>query len=188
MLAVAAAATLTLTACAPDAAPGGDPAAQAPSPEDQTVQWVDVVCSSVVPVVGTLRTPPAPDLDDLAATQQAYSGYLADAIVQAEEALTDIESAEPPPIDGGQQVADDVYGDVAQMRDDLVDAKARVDGVDPADPAALGPAVAGAGDVLSSLGSSAQATTTLSEDPRLEPAFQQAGSCEPLREVGTPAS
>lgn len=189
LAALVAATGLALAGCASDPVP----TAPAPEPtptvtmEEETVNWTGTVCSALIPVVEAVRTPPAPDLADPAATQRAYSSYLDDARQQAERALEEINAAGPPPVEGGEQLAQDVRDQVADMRDDLAEARAQVDRADPNDPAAIGQAVAAAGNVLGSLGNSAQAVSAISGDPRLAPAFREAPSCAQLRTIGAPS-
>ncbi|MHA6793789.1 hypothetical protein ACVGVM_09775 [Pseudonocardia bannensis] len=179
---------LALAGCASDPAPtvtDPGPATTAPA-EGASVEWTGTVCSALVPVVEALRTPPAPDLADPAATKQAYSSYLAQALQEAERAVQDVTAAGPAPVEGGEQIAREVREQVTQLRDDLAEARAQVDQADPGDPAALGRAVTALGNTLASLGNSAQALTAVADNPRLEPAFRQAPSCQQLREIGTP--
>ena len=185
LAALVAATGLVLAACASDPAPV--PTAPEPEPtptvtvEEGAVEWTGRVCSALIPVVEALRMPPALDPADPAATQRAYSSYLGDARQKAERALEEVTAAGPPPVEGGEQLAQEVRNQVANLRDDLAEARAQVDRVDPRDPAAIGQAVAAAGNVLSSLGNSTQALSPVSGDPRLEPAFREAPSCAQLR-------
>ncbi len=181
--ALVAATGLALAGCA------SDPVPTAPEPEptptatvtQEAVEWTGTVCGALIPVLEALRTPPAVDPADTAATQRAYSSYLGDARQKAERALEEVRAAGPPPVEGGEQLAQGVRNQVAEMRDDLAEARAQVDRADPNDPVAIGQAVAATGNVLSSLGNSTQALSTVSDNPRLEHAFREAPSCAQLR-------
>ncbi|WP_214370280.1 hypothetical protein [Pseudonocardia sp. H11422] len=180
---------LALAGCASNPAPTAPGPGPAPTAtvEEATVEWTGTVCGALVPVVEALRTPPTPDPSDPAATKQAYSSYLTRALQEAEQALQELTAAGPPPVEGGEQIAQDVREQVTELRDDLAEARAQVDKADPNDSAAVGEAVTAVGNVLGALGNSAQALTTISGDPRLEPAFRQAPSCAQLRTIGTPS-
>ncbi|MGH3824599.1 MAG: hypothetical protein ACRDRA_17465, partial [Pseudonocardiaceae bacterium] len=115
----------------------------------------------------------------------AYSSYLAEAKAEAERALQAVSSAGFPPVDGGEQIANEVRNDIAQLRDDLGDAKTQIDQADPNNAAAIGSAVLAAGNVLGALANHAQALGTLDGNPRLDAAFEQARSCERLRQTST---
>ena len=145
------------------------------------MEWTGTVCGALIPVVEALRRPPALDPANTAVTQRAYGSYLGDARQKAERALGEVTAAGPPPVEGGEQLAQNVRNQVVDLRDDLAEARAQVERADPNDAVAVGQAVAAAGNVLSSLGNSTQALSTVSGDPRLEPAFREAPSCAQLR-------
>jgi hypothetical protein len=182
---LAAAAGLALAGCGSDQ----DPAATSPAPpvelQEQTVQWTDSVCSALAPVVNKIGAPPEFDLTAPGATQQAYSVYLAEAHAEAKRALESVSSAGSPPVEGGEQIANEVRSDIVDISDDLAEAKTQVDQADPNNVAAIGRAVVGASNVLGALANNAQALGALDGNPRLDAAFEQAPSCEQLREIKT---
>jgi hypothetical protein len=194
--ALAAAAILTLAGCAGDPQPA--PATPAPqeqaadtdaatpdqAPDQATVGWAGRVCRAVSPVVNTLRMPPPVRFTDAAATRQDYLDYLDSAARQAQQAVQEIDAAGAPPVEGGEALADEVRSQVGDLQQDLAQARSQVETADPGDPAALGQAIAAAGNVMGSLGNSAQAIGEVSADPRLHAAFQQAPECEQLRTIG----
>lgn len=131
--------------------------------------------------MATLEAPPAIDQNALPATRQAYLNYLDDAVGRTDTALRELATAGPPPIENGPQLADQVRTQVNELRADLTQARSDVAAADPANPAALGPAVAAASNVLGSFANSAQALGAVAGDPQLQPAFEQAPACSQLR-------
>lgn len=168
------------SSAAPSSAAGDvDPAA---------LQWTSTVCTALTPLVQRVQNPPVPDLSDSAATQQAFSTYLADAAGEAEQAGTDIEAAGAPPVQNADEISTAVSTQVEDLNTDLTDARARIDAVDPANPIAVGRAAVGAGaDVIGSLGEVVEVSTIVADDPELGPAFEQSPECEPLRTITVPA-
>jgi hypothetical protein len=190
LAALAAAAGLAVAGCAEadvPTAPGPGPQPAPTAPDEATVAWTDSVCSALVPVVDALRTPPPVDFTDAAATREAYLSYIDSALQRAEQAVHEVDAAGPPPVEGGDELVQDVRNQVTDLRADLAEARQQVEAADPNDLAAIGQAVAAAGNVLGSLGNSAHAAGVLSADPRLRPAFEQAESCERLATIGDPS-
>jgi len=181
------AATLSLAACgigpapAPSPAPAPPPASAPSTPAPAAVAWTGSVCDAVAPVVTTLKTPPPVDQNAWPATRQAYLGYLDEAVGRTDNALQALAAAGPPPVENGQQLADQVRAQVDDLRTDLAEARADLAGADPNNPVALGPAIAAASNVLASFGNSTQAVGSIVTDERLRPAFEQAPACAQLR-------
>lgn len=191
-LAVAATATaLALAGCAanpPAAAPAG-PAATPPAaaePAAQTVAWTDSVCGALVPVAESLLNPPEFDVTTPAATREAYVSYLARSEAAADAAVQGVAAAGPAPVDNGQQVADTVRGQLTDLRNDLGEARTRLEQGDPNDAVGIGRSVLAAGNVVGAVGNSAQALSALDGNPQLDAAFDQAQSCQRLRSIQTP--
>lgn len=153
--------------------------------QEQTVQWTDSACSALIPVVNGIGSLPDFDLTDSAATQQAYSSYLAEAQAEAKRALESVSSAGSPPVEGGEQIANEVRSDITDISDDLADAKTQVDQADPNNVTAIGRTVVAASNVLGALANNAQALGALDGNPRLDAAFERASSCTQLREIKT---
>ena len=183
------AAALSVTACGigaepappPAPAPAPPPATAPAAPAPAAVAWTGSVCDAVALVVATLKAPPPVDQNAWPPTRQAYLGYLDQAVARTDSALLALTSAGPPPVENGQQLADQVRTQLDELRADLTQARADLAGADPNNPAALGPAVAAASNVLGSFGNSAQAVGAIAMDERLRPAFEQAPACGPLR-------
>ncbi len=151
------------------------------TPPENAIAWTDSTCGALAPVVETLRNLPSVDLNDPAATRQAYLDRLGEAQQRAEQALQALETAGPPPVQGGEEVAQDVRDQVTELRDNLADARAGVEAADPGDVVAVGEAIAATGNMVDAAINIAQAIAAISGDPELRPAFEQAQSCEPLR-------
>ena len=183
---------LLLTAGLVLAACGADPAQPpAPSPTsapsttaaaaEPTVAWIGSACSAVAPVLTTLGTPPPIDTNSLPETRQAYLSYLDQAISQTDTALQGLIAAGPPPIQGGQQLADQLRTQLSDLRTDLADARSALAAADPSNPGSLLPALTAAQNALAALGNAAQAVGSVLADQRVRSAFDQAPACGPLR-------
>jgi hypothetical protein len=149
--------------------------------------WTGHVCEALLPVVGTLRTPPSIDVTDPAAAQRAYSSYLQQAMDQAQQAQQQVDQLDAPPVDGGAQLADQVRDQVGDLREDVRQAQQQVADADPANPLSVGQAVAAAGNVLGALGNNAQAVGAIADQPELRAALEQAPACDQLRAAGVPS-
>ncbi|MFR9806947.1 hypothetical protein ACL02T_32330 [Pseudonocardia sp. RS010] len=194
--AVAAASCLTLAGCAGDTVPGAaaQTTATAPAPTDgsgqpqaDTVAWAGQVCSALAPVYQSLGAPPQPDLNDLAATRDAYLTYFENAGSAAEQAANQIGQAGAPPTDNGAAVRDDLQAQLNDLRDNLTAARDQLANVDTSDPAAVADAVRSAGQTAAGAGDAAQVRDTLNNDPELAAAVQQAPECADLP-LGQPGS
>lgn len=98
--------------------------------------------------------------------------------------MQEVDRAGPAPVEGGNELAQDVRDQLTDLREDVADARAHVERTDPNDAATVGQAVAAGGNVVTSLGNSAQAISAISGDDRVRPAFEQAESCERFRTMG----
>lgn len=187
---LAAALGLALAGCGqetvPAAPPATAPAADPTAVSEQTVQWTDSVCGALVPVTESLASPPEFDLTAPAATRDAYLTYLTQAQAATDQALENIAAAGPAPVDGGEQVTEEVRSDVTELRDDLADARSQLEQAGADDPAAIGRSVVAAGNVVGAVANNTQALSALDGNPRLDAAFDQAESCQRLRAVQTP--
>jgi hypothetical protein len=172
---------------APASAPVPDtaaPGATAPAVDEATVAWTGRVCEAVTPVVDTLSTPPPVRFTDPAATRDAYLAYIDSSLQQAEQAAQAVNAAGTPPVEGGDTLAANLREQVEVLKQDLAEARAQLEAVDPDSAAELGAAIAAVGNVLGSLGNTAQAVGEVSADPRLRAAFEQAPACDQLRTIG----
>lgn len=163
------------------APPTTAPPATTASAAAPTVAWVGQVCTAVAPVLAALGSPPPIDTSSLPATRQAYLSYLDQAISQADGALPVLMAAGPPPIEGGQQLADQLRAQLTDLRTDLADARSALAAADPGNPASLLPALTAAREALAALGNAAQAIGAVVADQRLRSAVDQAPACAPLR-------
>jgi hypothetical protein len=181
---------LALAGCGQETAltttPATAPAAEPTAVSEQAVQWTDSVCGALVPVTESLASPPGFDLTAPAASRDAYLAYLAQAQAATDQALENIAAAGPAPVDGGEQVTEEVRSDVTELRDDLADARTQLEQADADNPAAIGASVVAAGNIVGAVANSAQALSALDGNPRLDAAFEQAQSCQRLRAVQTP--
>jgi hypothetical protein len=169
---------------APAAAPAptaGAPTAAAPTPE--AVQWTDSVCGALIPVVETLGDPPEFDITVPAATRDAFAAYLTQAQTATDQALQDVTEAGAAPVNGGEEIAENVRSDITELRDDLDEARGQLEQTDPNDPVAIGRSVVAAGNVVGAIANNAQALAAIDGDPRLDAAYAQAESCEQLRAI-----
>jgi hypothetical protein len=202
--ALVATATLALAGCAGDEAAGpapAPPAAPAPVPEpvppqpgaadppadEATIAWTGTVCGAVAPVVETLRTPPPVDFTNAAATREAYLAYIDATLQDAEQAVRQVQDAGAPPVDGGDELAQEVRSQVEDLTEDLTEARVQLERADPNDVGAIGHAVATVGNLMGSLGNSVQAIGEIRTDPRLDAAFDQAPQCRQLIAIGEPS-
>jgi hypothetical protein len=188
---LAAAAGLTLAGCTQNAEPVGPEPPTQPAPvtevDPAVITWTGSVCSALAPVVQTLAAPPTSGFADPAAAKQAYLAYIDRALGEAEQAARQVDEAGAAPVQGGDELSQDVQSRLADLQQDLMQAKAQVEQADPADPVAFGRAAAAAGNILSSMGHSALAVAAVSGDPQLNAGFDQAESCKELKMFGTPS-
>lgn len=193
LAALTAAAGLALAGCAADEVPAtpapAPDAAPAPGPPDQpvdaaTIAWTGTVCGAIAPAVETLRTPPPIDFTNAAATREAYLNYIDATRQEAEQAVQQIQDAGAPPVEGGDELANEVRTQVEDLTEDLTEARAQLERTDPSDVGAVGQAVAAVGNLIGSVGNSAQAIGEVRVDPRLDPAFEQAPECQQLTATG----
>jgi hypothetical protein len=194
VLAFAGCAADEVPAPAPPAAPAPAPAPAPPQPDtadppagEATVAWTGTVCSAVAPVVETLRTPPAVDFTDAAATREAYLAYIDATLQDAEQAVQQVQGAGAPPVEGGDELAQEVRSQVEDLTEDLTQARVQLERADPNDVGAIGHAVATVGNLMGSLGNSVQAIGEIRTDRRLDASFDQAPECQQLTVIGEPS-
>ena len=176
---------LVLAGCGADPTPPPAPSPTATptttaAAAEPTVAWIGSVCSAVAPVLTTLGAPPPIDTNSLPETRQAYLSYLDQAISLTDTALQGLVAAGPPPIQGGQQLADQLRTQLSDLRTDLADARSALTAADPSNPGSLLPALTAARNALAALGNAAQAVGTVLADQRVRSAFDQAPACAPL--------
>jgi hypothetical protein len=183
---------LLLVACASPAPPAPPPPPPPPTPtgtpQEQALAWTSAVCSALIPLSVQLTAPPRFNVNDPAATRQAYSVYLGEGLAATDRAREALAATGPAPVPGGDAIAEQVRGDVADLRANLLDAKNQVDQVDPNNPIALGRTVLGIAGVVNALLNGAAVVRTLNQDPALRAAYAQAPSCQQLQNAGATAS
>ena len=176
-----AAAGLATVGCAnaPDtpSPPGANPAPQA-RPQPATLDWARSMCQTLDPAFDRLGAPPQPDVDNLAATRQAYIDYLSNARNATQQAIEQLPSVKAPPVDNGQQVLDNMRNQLSQLRKDLDDAVAQLNRADPNDAGSIALAFGAAGNVLGALGNRTQVLGDLAIDPQLRAAINQTPECQ----------
>lgn len=147
-----------------------------PGPQAEAVGWANSVCEQLRPLLSTLDAPPQPNLGDPAAIKQQYSSYLENASSEVQRSLDGLPDAGPP-VEGGQQVIDDVRAQLEQLRDDLNEAKAQIDQVNPSDPGAVVEAARAAGNVLGRQGNVRQVLNQITQNAQLNAAYERAPRC-----------
>lgn len=168
---------------APNSPPAAAGSAAAAAPSSAALQWTGTVCSSLQPLIGTLTSPPKPDINDLAATRQSYLGYLDAAAGQAQAARQQITTAGPPPVADGDAISARVGEQLTQLNTNLDQARQQVRQTDPNDAASITKALTAAGNVGGSLVDGSQVLSELRQNTELAQAVDQEPSCAPLRSV-----
>jgi hypothetical protein len=187
---------LAVTGCA-DNVPGAPP--QAPFPPEvtsplpaesssATFDWARSMCQALRPAFDGLGTPPRPDLGNLAATRQTYIDYLSKARNAAQQAIDQLSSVGPPPVDNGQQVLNSMRDELVQLRNDLDEALAQLNRASPNDVGASGLALGAAGNVLAALDDRAQVLANLATDPQLRAAINETPDCQSLTRLNATTS
>lgn len=189
---VAVAVGLTLAGCANNAgnAPATSPAAPPPpaansappaQPQPAARAWAASVCQALGPTLTELGAPPQANSSDLAATRQAYIDYLSRASNSAQQAIDRLASVGPPPVQNGQQILDQLRTQLTQLRNNLNDAMTQLKAANPNEAAAIGPAFSAARNAVGVVG-------TLTSDPQLRAAIDQASECQNVPGVSAKAS
>ena len=173
-----------LVACGGGDAPAPAPPTPTASPEELALAWTESVCGALVPVVAGLTAAPRIDVGAPEATRQAYLTYLADGIATTDRARAALAAAGPAPVVDGDVIAEQVRGDVAELRTDLVDARTQIEQVDPGSAVALGRALVGLGSVVRALLNGAEVAGTINRDPLLRDAYARAPACAQLERPG----
>jgi hypothetical protein len=179
-----AAAGLTVGGCAnsPTIAPGAQSTAPSPpalsstssaQPQAATLAWAKSFCQALKPAFGQLGAPPRPDLNNPDATRQTFVSYLGNARDATQQAIDQLSSIGPPPVENGLQMIIQIRLQIIALRDNLSDAVAQLNQANPNDPGAIGRAFGAAGNLVGLLG-------TLATDPQLRVAISQTPECQSL--------
>jgi hypothetical protein len=175
-----------VTGCAGDD-PSPEPGpAPIPAPPATPQEWTDAVCTALVPVVARLTDAPGLDLGAPEATRQAYLTYLDEGLAVTDRARAQLAAAGPAPVPDGDVIAEQVRGDVADLRTDLVAARDQVQRADTASAVAIGRAVVGVSRVASALLNGAEVGANITRDLTLEAAYDASPSCAQLQRNGAP--
>jgi hypothetical protein len=166
------AAGLALAGCAHNSsnAPGE---ASLGNPPVTASTWARSMCQALDPAFSQLGTPPQPDIDNPAATRQAYVAYLNNAGSATQQTIDRFSAIGAPPVANGQQILDRIRTQLVHMRTNLTDAAALLGAADPHDSAAIGQAFGAAGNVIRMIG-------VLATDPELRAAIDQTPECQSL--------
>ena len=158
-------------------------------PQPATPQaWTDAVCAALVHVVARLTAAPGFDLGTPEATRQAYLTYLDAGLAVTDRARSEIAAAGPAPVADGDVIAEQVRGDVADLRADLAEARDQVQRTDTGSAVAFGRALVGVTRVVGALLNGAEVAGTVNRDPTLEAAYAASPSCAQLRRSGAPGT
>jgi len=175
-----------LTGCGDSAPPAPPPAAPPAPPTPQA--WTESVCVALVPVVARLTAAPGFDLGAPEATRQAYLTYLDESLAVTDKARAELAAAGPAPVPDGDVIAEQVRGDVADLRANIADARNQVQRTDTGSPVAIGRALVGVSRVVEALLNGAEVAATINRDPTLEAAYEASPSCAQLQRNGAPAA
>jgi hypothetical protein len=175
-----------LAGCGGSAPPAPPPAAPAPPPTPEA--WTESVCAALVPVVARLTAAPGFDLAAPEATRQAYLTYLDEGLAATDRARAELAAAGPAPVPDGDVIAEQVRGDVADLRTDLAEARDQVQRTDTGSAVAFGRALVGVTRVVGALLNGAEVAGTINRNPTLEAAYEASPSCAQLQRAGAPAT
>ena len=154
------------------------------TPQEQAVAWTEAVCGALVPVVVRLTDAPGIDLNAPEATRQAWLGYLDGGLAATDEARAAVAAAGPAPVANGDVVADQVRGDLADLRADVAGARTQLERADPGSATGVGRALVGGSRLLGALLNGARVAGTLNRDPVLRDAYARSPSCARLQRSG----
>jgi hypothetical protein len=175
-----------LAGCGGSAPPAPPPATPPPPPTPGA--WTESVCAALVPVVARLTAAPGFDLGAPEATRQAYLTYLNEGLAVTDRARAELAAAGPAPVPDGDVIAEQVRGDVADLRANPAEARDQVQRTDTGSPVAIGRALVGVTRVVGALLNGAEVAATINRDPTLEAAYEASPSCAQLQRNGAPAT
>jgi ABC-type Na+ efflux pump permease subunit len=174
---------------APPAAAGSSAALSAvPTPVPTPEAWTESVCAALVPVISRLTAAPGLDLNAPEATKQAYLTYLNEGVAVTDQARARLAAAGAAPVPDGDVIAEQVRGEVADLRVDLTAARDQVQRTDTSSAVAIGRAIVGVSRVVGALLNGAQVAATVNRDPTLAAAYSVSPSCVQLQRLGAPAT
>jgi hypothetical protein len=184
---VAVAVAALLVGCSSGETTSTPTATATPVPPPTPQAWTESVCAALVPVVARLTAAPGLDLGAPEATRQAYLTYLDESLAAADRARTELAAAGPAPVPDGDVIAEQIRGDVADLRADLADARDQVQRTDTGSAVAIGRALVGVSRVVGALLNGAEVAATITRDPTLRAAYEASPSCAQLQRNGAAA-
>ena len=174
---------------APPAAAGSSAALSAvPTPILTPEAWTESVCAALVPVISRLTAAPGLDLNAPEATKQAYLTYLNEGVAVTDQARARLAAAGAAPVPDGDVIAEQVRGDVADLRANLAAARDQVQRTDTGSVVAIGRAAVGVTRVMGALLNGAEVAATINRDPTLKAAYEASPACAQLQRSGAPAT
>jgi hypothetical protein len=177
------------SSAAPPTAAGSSAALSAtPTPVPTPDAWTESVCAALVPVIARLTAAPGLDLNAAEATKQAYLTYLNEGVAVTDQARARLAAAGAAPVPDGDVIAEQVRGEVADLRVDLTAARDQVQRTDTNSAVAIGRAIVGVSRVVGALLNGAQVAATINRDPTLAAAYTVSPSCAQLQRSGAPAT
>jgi hypothetical protein len=139
-------------------------------------------------VVAGLTAAPPVRLDAPEATRQAYLTYLAEGLTTTDRARAELQVAGAAPVTDGAALAEQIRGNIADLRAHLVDAQQQVQGTGAGSAASLGRVLISGTNLVGALLNGAQVAGTINRDPVLHVAYLQSPSCALLQRSGATAA
>ena len=173
------------TTTVPGSAAADSAAVAAPGSGD-TLAWVDQVCGSLLPFIRAAGSPPEPaGASNPASLVQNITDYLEEVEDAADSAISGMADAGPSPVEGGDQIVDQLSGNLSTARDSYRTARTRIEAVDINDPQELRTELPAAIAPLEQLSNLPDPTAELRGSPELRQAGEQAANCQQIeREFG----
>lgn len=150
-------------------------------PQAAVFTWATSMCQALRPALAQLGSPPQPDLNNTAATRQAYINYLGNARNATQQATDRLSSIGPPPVANGPQILSQMTTQLSQLRDSLNDTLTQLNQPNPNDSVAMRQAFSVASHVVGLF-------STLNADPQLRAAIEQTPECQNLATVNGTSS
>lgn len=141
-----------------------------PRPQPTVGSWAKSMCQALGFAFLQVGMPPEPDFADPAATRQALSTYLSNAEKATQQAIDFLPSVGAPPVSDGERRMDQMRARLTQLRGDLKEMATRINAANANDGAAIAQAFSAIGNVVGLFG-------TLTSDPQLRAAIDQAPEC-----------
>lgn len=152
--------------------------AAGPGPQE----WTDRMCSAVLPFMQTAVEGPT-----TGEPHQVVGDYLGRTTAALDRTLGDLDRLGPAPVDDGEALAANLQGGLGEVRSAFSGAKARVDALDPADPAAVERDLPGALEPLAQLGSATGPLDQMTGNPEIAATFRASATCGELTRLSESA-